>query len=537
MLRNLSLGKKLVTAFIFVALVCGVVGAVGIRNIGHIAEADTRMYVMMTLPLAEIGEASTHFQRMRGNIYELIDAKDAASREKLVGMIKERRKDVAENADAFEKSLFSEEGKATFKEFAASREKFREVVDRVIALVLAGRAEEAAVLYGTEGNKIRLEEQAAIRKLSDIKVKYAKKTAAENVALASSSRRFMLGLVAVCVGLALAFGIFLSRSISRSLNDSVSALSEGAAQVTSAAGMLSQSSQGLAEGSSEQAASLEETSSAMEEMSAMTRQNAENAGQAKALSDAASVSVRKANDSMGRLVGQMSEISSTSEEIGKIIKTIDEIAFQTNLLALNAAVEAARAGEAGAGFAVVADEVRNLAQRAAGAAKNTSELIEGAIRKIKDGTELVEKTNVDFSEVTVTVGKVTGLVGEVSAASSEQSRGISEVSTAISQMDKVTQQNASSSEEIASAAEEMNAQAMSLQGIVRDLHALANGEGHGGSLPASDDGYARPVGGARSPRAIPHAPPALRERAKKRFAGRMAADGAFPMGEEEIGSF
>ncbi len=487
MFRNLSLGTKLITAFVAVALICGIVGTVGIRNIRQIAVADTRLYELMTAPLAEIGEASTKFQRMRSNVYELIDARDAATREKLIGMINDRRKEVAEHAAAFEKTLFSDEGKATFREFMASREKFRDVVDRVIVLARAGKTEEAGVLYQTEGNKVRLEEQAAIQKLVDIKVKYAKKTASENVGLADSASRFMFGLVLSCVGLALALGIFLARSISRALNESVTALSEGATQVTSAAGMLSQSSQGLAEGSSEQAASLEETSSAMEEMSAMTRQNADNAGQAKSLSHAASLSVRKANGTMGQLVGQMAEISSTSQEIGKIIKTIDEIAFQTNLLALNAAVEAARAGEAGAGFAVVADEVRNLAQRAAGAAKNTSELIEGAIRKIKDGTDLVEKTNVDFSEVTTSVGKVTELVGEVSAASSEQSRGITEVSTAISQMDKVTQQNAASAEEIASAAEEMNAQAMSLQGIVLSLQSLANGEGrhHGFAMAES----------------------------------------------------
>ena len=161
----------------------------------------------------------------------------------------------------------------------------------------------------------------------------------------------------------------------------------------------------------------------MEEMSAMTKRNAESAGHAKSLADRAGASVGKSNASMQSLVTSMAEISAMGEETAKIVKTIDEIAFQTNLLALNAAVEAARAGEAGAGFAVVADEVRNLAQRAAGAAKNTSELIEETIKKIKDGTVLVEKTNADFSEVASAVTKVTELVGEISASSSEQHAG------------------------------------------------------------------------------------------------------------------
>ena len=180
-----------------------------------------------------------------------------------------------------------------------------------------------------------------------------------------------LVLLAVVAGAGIAW--FLTQSTVSVLSSVSEELASGAVQVSSASGQLSSSSQGLAEGSSEQAASLEETSSAMEEMSAMTKRNAESAGQAKSLADRAGASVGKSNASMQSLVTSMAEISAMGEETGKIVKTIDEIAFQTNLLALNAAVEAARAGEAGAGFAVVADEVRNLAQRAAGAAKNTSD--------------------------------------------------------------------------------------------------------------------------------------------------------------------
>jgi hypothetical protein len=282
------------------------------------------------------------------------------------------------------------------------------------------------------------------------------------------------------VGILLEISLLLfliTRGVVGPIQAAVTSLFDGATQVASASGQLSSSSQGLAEGSSEQAASLEETASAMEEMSAMTKRNAESAGQAKSLADQAGASVEKSNASMQSLVTSMAEISMMGEETGKIIKTIDEIAFQTNLLALNAAVEAARAGEAGAGFAVVADEVRNLAQRAAGAAKNTSELIEGTIRKIKDGTVLVEKTNADFGEVASAVTKVTELVAEISAASSEQSRGIDEVSTAIGQMDKVTQGNAANAEEIASAAEELSAQALSMEDVVRGLQSLVEGKG------------------------------------------------------------
>ena len=253
------------------------------------------------------------------------------------------------------------------------------------------------------------------------------------------------------------------------LHDALSQATLASEQVGSASGQVAESSQQLAEGSSEQAASLEETSSSLEQMSSMVKQNAENANQANNLMEEANQVVGKANNSMAELTNSMEEISKASEETSKIIKTIDEIAFQTNLLALNAAVEAARAGEAGAGFAVVADEVRNLAMRAADAAKNTADLIEGTVKRVKGGSDLVEKTNGEFNEVAGSVTKVGELVSEISAASQEQSKGIDQVNTAIAEMDKVTQTNAANAEESASASEEMSAQAQELNSMLADF--------------------------------------------------------------------
>ena len=197
-------------------------------------------------------------------------------------------------------------------------------------------------------------------------------------------------------GIAMAIAFFLTRSITRPINESVRNLSNGSDQIAAAAGQVSTSSQTLAEGASEQASALEETSASMEELNAMTKQNADNAYQADTLMKQSLTTITSTNTAMTEMDRSMSEISTASEQTFKIIKTIDEIAFQTNLLALNAAVEAARAGEAGAGFAVVADEVRNLAMRATEAAKNTASLIEDTVKKVAAGQEIVSKVTGAF---------------------------------------------------------------------------------------------------------------------------------------------
>jgi methyl-accepting chemotaxis protein len=171
----------------------------------------------------------------------------------------------------------------------------------------------------------------------------------------------------------------------------------------------------------------------------------------------------------------MQTIKSSSDEVAKIIKTIDEIAFQTNILALNAAVEAARAGEAGMGFAVVADEVRNLAQRSAQAAKETAAKIEGAISSTTQGVGISSKVGEALDVIVNRVRQVDELVAEVASASKEQTAGITQINAAVGQMDKVTQSNAASAEECAAAAEELNAQAESMKSAVAELTKLVSG--------------------------------------------------------------
>jgi methyl-accepting chemotaxis protein len=311
----------------------------------------------------------------------------------------------------------------------------------------------------------------AIKACEDVNANQKSKMQAE-VSFANTTM-LTAGIVAVMLGGLLSFLII--RAITMPLNRVIDGLNDGAGQVSAASGQVSSASQYLAEGASEQAASIEETASSLEQISSMTKRNSDNAGLADKLMQDVNKVVNKANDSMHHLIISMEDISKASNAISKIIKTIDEIAFQTNLLALNAAVEAARAGDAGAGFAVVAEEVRNLAMRSAEAAKSTALLIEGTVEKITGGSELVNKTNMAFNEVTQSTTKVGALIGEISEASREQATGIEQVNVAVADMDKVIQQNAANAEESASASEQMNAQAEGMLDFVDELTVLLRG--------------------------------------------------------------
>jgi methyl-accepting chemotaxis protein/methyl-accepting chemotaxis protein-1 (serine sensor receptor) len=266
--------------------------------------------------------------------------------------------------------------------------------------------------------------------------------------------------------------VYIVLNSSRELQVITSEMNARADQVAEAAAQVSNASRSLAEGSSRQACSLETTSASSEEMASMTSRNRDNAVSAARLAGKADVEIATANLTLDEMINSMSEISSASDQISRIIKVIDEIAFQTNILALNAAVEAARAGEAGMGFAVVADEVRNLAQRCAQAAHDTTGLIENSISKTSEGRAKLDRVAGAIRGITATSKAITTLVEEVKLGSEEQTRGFDQVSRAIAQIQQVTNEAAASAEETASSGQEMAAQADALRAIMRRLQAL-----------------------------------------------------------------
>jgi hypothetical protein len=306
-------------------------------------------------------------------------------------------------------------------------------------------------------------------------------------AVLNRTRYLLIAVSVVSLVVLAGAAIWLAISLSRPILAALENIRLGGEDISGNAKQVATSATGLAESASEQAASLEETAASLEEMASMTRRNAESSSQARDIATHAREAADHGASQMHAMQKAMADIRAASEEITKILKTIDEIAFQTNILALNAAVEAARAGEAGAGFAVVAEEVRALAQRCTSAAKETAAKIDASVHKSQQGVQISADVASSFDKIQEQFRRLDALVGEISTSSAEQSKGVEEINRAVTQMDKITQSNAASSEENAAAAEELNARSADLRSTVGTLFVRLGGRREGDPSGLSGD--------------------------------------------------
>jgi methyl-accepting chemotaxis protein len=282
------------------------------------------------------------------------------------------------------------------------------------------------------------------------------------------------GTFATCA-LAAILAWLMARSVTRPVCQIADELGRGADEVSTSASQVAQASQTLAASASEAAASVEETGAALQELASGIRQSSDEAHQIAGVMKEVTHVVEQAGERVEQTRVSMREISGSGEQVKKIVKTIEEIAFQTNLLALNAAVEAARAGEAGAGFAVVADEVRTLAQRTAQAAKDTADKVSDSVARSDRGEKISTEMARSFQDIVRMVIEVDRRISVIADSSTAQKASVDQLNAAVGQINTATQSSASSSEQEAAAAEELQNQSAVMKSYARKLLVLMEG--------------------------------------------------------------
>ncbi len=474
-LLNAKLGTKLIWGFGTIIAFLAVIALISLIQVGLMNSRISEVANVRITQLKYFYEIAKQYDVMARSASNIALTVEESVQKTQEDFYRINRTLVIENLNRLGKTMTSAQERKAFIRIKEAVEPMLVFYDKSVVYGRANRNAEAGDIIMIQVLPVQSRFLNAMNDAAQIVQTNSDDAASEagTLTLVGGAVILILGIAAVLLCSMIA--LFITKSITRPINHVVEGLREASNQVDQASAEVTLSSRSLAKGTSEQAATLEETSASLEEINAMTKQNADNAGQAKKLMAEVNAVVSRVDKHVNAMAAAIHEVTKSSEETGKIVKTIDEIAFQTNLLALNAAVEAARAGEAGAGFAVVADEVRNLAMRAAEAAKTTSSLIEGTIGTVRNSNDLTLQTQQAFKENVLIAGKIGNLIDEIAAASQEQAKGINQVSLAVGEMDKVVQEAAAIAEESAGASAQMSSQAQQLKRYVVELAVVVKG--------------------------------------------------------------
>jgi methyl-accepting chemotaxis protein len=497
---NMKLTKKLLIASILMSIISGLIGVVGIINLNRMKQNDKILYENMIVPMQNMAEISTLFEKVGQRARDMVIEQRADDINYSYGEIKKFSEQIDEKSNSFASKLLGDEEKALYAEFLTAREAYQKELEKLLSLCLANKDEIAtAHLKGMLTIKA-VKEHDIIEEMLNLKVHSSKVEYDSNIKTAQTATITMIAFIVFGMVLSIIFGVFLSyiisnpikklstaaeliadgdlnvdididtkdevgflanafKKMSNNLNEVMSNINASSEEVSSGAKQVSESSMILSQGATEQASSIEQLTASIEEISSQTKLNSDNANEASELAEDAKKNAERGNVQMQEMLKAMDDINESSGNISKIIKVIDEIAFQTNILALNAAVEAARAGQHGKGFAVVAEEVRNLAARSANAAKETTVMIEGSIKKVEEGTKIANHTAEALNNIVNGITTVSSLVGNIATASHEQAAGVEQINQGIMQVSTVVQKNSETSEEGAAASEQLSGQA------------------------------------------------------------------------------
>jgi methyl-accepting chemotaxis protein len=480
MTREIKLTSKLIGGFMVMGVMLLIGGLIGSYGISQMS-TNLRTFSEVRLPgihgLKIIGEAQQAISEIQQSLLAPEYLNNETEKARLFNNLEEAWTRAEKGWKIYENLPLTKEEETLWKNLKPAWGSWRKSHQEVVQFLKEGKRTEAVTLSSGQTREFFGQAEKILMDLADLNLKLGEEARKAGRALQISQEIIASAGSAVGILIALALGIFFMRSITKPINRITVNLNEISKQFTTASGHIASSSLRLAEGTSIQAATVEETSSVTEELTSANRRHDDFINNLKGITDQVEVIRKNTLKNINEAGLAMKAIETASTETSNTVKTIEEIAFQTNLLALNASVEAARAGAAGAGFAVVADEVRNLAIRSAGAANNTSTLIERTVRAISRGVELVDASTAKFVKFSTLADKFVETINRASEASREQAQGFDRINSSIIEINRVDQENAACAEETAAAAEEMNTLSTAMKRYISELAAVINSKG------------------------------------------------------------